>query len=322
MAAEHSWHILRQSGFRALRDQEPATAFEAFYLAVVAFGHDDYERATWYTQRACQLDPNIPLFSAALMYLQRVVRAGKQQVYASPEGFLAFIRGGGNIPLYHSVHTALQQIYLPYQVLLLLDVGVGDGRALIPALTTNIAGITLVEPSAALLAKTQAQLEQRQVPYQAYAEPLQMFVQHAQGHWNVAQATFSFQSIPPGDRPALLRWLSQYTDRLLIVDFDVPLFDHIYAPEHVRSVVERYNIGLAEYNATSELVAQEFLMPVLFGYFDQTAERTNYEQPLALWRSQVQEAGFHYITEKILYHYWWAPAFLLDSYGAIDESKI
>jgi len=311
MTADQFWDLFQLDGYAALREQEPATAFEACYLSVVAFGHDDFEGAALHMRHAAQFEPDNPVFSAALPYLQRVIQEGKRHVYTSPEAFATFIRGGGNIPLYESVSAALRRIYQGYDRMRLLDLG--DGRALIPALAGGTTELTLVEPSSALLANTRALLDQHDVIYQAYAEPLQVFIEHARGPWHVTQATFSLQSIPTHERDSLLRWLRDHSERLLVVEFDVPLFDQIYAPEHVRSVVQRFMAGLAEYDEDRDLVAQGFMMPVFFGFFDQTAERTNYEQPLSAWTAQLQAAGFPQIASRVLYPYWWARAFLLDA---------
>jgi hypothetical protein len=313
MSAEILWDLFQTGGYAALRERAPASAFEACYLAVLAFGHLDFERAAWHMQRAVQLEPDHLVYSPALRYLQRVAHEGKQQVYTSPEAFTAFIRGGGNIPLYQAVSAALQQVYLRYERMRLLDIGVGDGLALVPALTGSVADVTLVEPSAALLAETQARLDERGVRYQAYAEPLQAFVGHARGDWDVTQATFSLQSIPHDQRSALLLWLREHSRRLLIVEFDVPPFAQVYAPAYVHSVIQRFTAGLAEYDEDRELVAQGFMIPIMFGFFDQTAERINFEQPLAAWKAQLQAAGFEQLETRVLYGYWWAPAFLLDA---------
>jgi hypothetical protein len=87
----------------------------------------------------------------------------------------------------------------------------------------------------------------------------------------------------------------------------------MYAPERAEYVVAHYEQGLAEYAGDGGLVAQSFLMPVLFGYFDQTAARTNYEQPIAEWVSQLRTAGFANTTTEPIYDYWWAPAYLIDA---------
>lgn len=310
---ESLWTRLQQHGYAALRDCLPATAEEAFYLAVVAFGHQDLERAAAHVRRAAQFEPDEPLFWAAQSYLERIAREGKMSVYTAPEAFAAFTRGGGNVPLYEAVSRALRQILSSSLQIRLLDIGVGDGRALLPALTDQVADLALVEPSPALLAQAAAALDEVGVVYRAYAETLQSFIGHAQDAWDVVQATFSLQSIPHAERPSLLAWLRRHAARLLVVEFDVPQFDSPYDPAHVRSVLRRFRCGLLEYEADRDLVAQGFLMPVLFGFFDPTSARTNYEQPLAAWVTQIREAGFGHVESRPLYGYWWAPAFMIDA---------
>ena len=62
-----------------------------------------------------------------------------------------------------------------------------------------------------------------------------------------------------------------------------------------------------------DLVAQGFLMPVMFGHLNLTAARTNHEQPLQDWVVQLQAAGFCQVAPRLLYRYWWATAYLLDA---------
>jgi hypothetical protein len=289
-------------------------------LAVLHFGQQAYQQALMFAQRATQQDPADLVYAYATAYLQEIARQGKQAVYASGDGFAAFIRAGGNVPLYDATSTALQQIYQQYATLTVLDVGVGDGRALLPALTDNIQRLDILEPSGKLLEHASMLLKQRGVPHRASAKTLQEFAQEPADAWDIVQATYSLQSISPAERAGLLRWTREHTKRLLIVEFDTPQFSDQYAPDHVRYVVERYRQGLAEYDRERDLVALEFLMPVMFGYFDQTAARTTYEHSLDDWMLQVRAAGFANIEYRQLYPYWWAPAFLLDARPAGERS--
>ena len=54
--------------------------------------------------------------------------------YDQPRAFEIFIRAGGNPPLYTAVSGALARLYEQLGVRCLLDIGVGDGMALLPAL--------------------------------------------------------------------------------------------------------------------------------------------------------------------------------------------
>jgi hypothetical protein len=231
----------------------------------------------------------------------------------SPQAFSAFIRGGGNVPLYAATSAALRQVYVRSGARSLLDIGVGDGLALLPALTESIAHVGLVEPSAAMLDLTSAQLQERGVPFHAFRGTLQAFAARSDEHWDIVQATFSLQSLLPEERAPMLAWLRAHGRRLLIAEFDAPEFADMYAPDRVHYVADHFEQGLAEYQADGGLVAQGFLMPVMFGYFDRSAARTNYEQPIAAWAEQLRAAGFADVATTGLYRYWWAPAYLIEA---------
>ncbi len=270
-------------------------------------------RAAALASKAVSLAPTSQVYKEAATYLQRVQSEGKQSVYVSPEGFAAFIRGGGNVPLYENTSAALRSVYGEYSGASLLDIGVGDGLALLAALSDNIRTVTLIEPSAAMLAVTSKALAERGVTVDAVNTTFQDFVRSEKGVWDVAEATFSLQSIPPKERSSLMSWLRMNTRRVLVAEFDPPAFDGLYAPERARYVTERYEIGLAEYAGDGGLVAQGFLMPVMFGYFDQTVARTNYEQPVDAWIKEFKRAGFVNVERRPIYNYWWASAYLIDA---------
>jgi hypothetical protein len=281
--------------------------------AIQAFHASDYAAAATYAARAAAAAPTSLTAVAAATYLARVAEGGPAGVYVTGEAFSAFIRGGGNVPLYERTSAALRAVYAEYDQLSLLDIGVGDGLALLPALTPAVRTLDLVEPSAALLAHTCAALDDRGVAHTAHNTTIQAFAAQATERWDLAQATFSLQSLSPDERAATLRWLRNQTDRLLIVEFDVPPITAPLDPAWVAYVVERYELGLAEYAAAGDLVAQGFLMPVMFGYFDRSAARTNYEQPIAAWLDDLRAAGFCTVVQRPVYNYWWAPAVLLDA---------
>jgi hypothetical protein len=313
MSLEDLWQQYQIGGCASVADVPTSEPLESFYLAVLHFGQQAYQPALMYAQRAAQQDPADLVYAYAATYLQKIARQGKQAVYTSGEGFAAFIGAGGNVPLYQLTSAALHLIYQQYVTLTVLDIGVGDGRALLPALTDNIRRLDILEPSGKLLEQASRLLKQRGVPHRASQRTLQEFAQEPADSWDIMQATYSLQSISPAERAGLLRWAREHTKRLLIVEFDTPQFSDQYAPDHVRYVVERYRQGLAEYDRERDLVALEFLVPVMFGYFDQTAARTTYEHSLDDWVLQVRAAGFASIEHRLLYSYWWAPAFLLDA---------
>lgn len=290
-------------------------AWPAFAAAVEAFTAGEYARAAAGARAAAAADTSSLLATAAAVYLERLATKGKEGVYISGEAFGTFIRGGGNLPLYAAVSAALREIYAEQRGAVLLDVGVGDGLALLPALTPAVARVDLVEPSAQMLARATADLAARTIPFRAFPLSIQELAgrAHPEARWALAQATFSLQSVPPDERRAALAWLRAHAGRLLIAEFDPPAFADDRAPARLAHIAARYEQGLAEYAGDGGLVAQGFLMPVLFGNFDPTAARTNYEQPIAAWEEDLRAAGFTRVARRHLYDYWWTPAYLLDA---------
>jgi len=288
-----------------------AAALNQFHDALRAFHAGDLSDALRLTQAAHSGDPSHPVYEQAARYLETVLERGQANAYATPEGFTAFIRGGGNVPLYANTSAALAAVYGEYEALHLLDIGTGDGLALLPALTSHVAHVHVVEPSAALYATLTERLTSTGTPFSGFNGTLQDFAAQTDGHWPLGQATFSLQAIPFEARKEALAWLRQHVDRLLIVEFDAPDFREPLAFERVQYVVERYARGLAEY-PEDEVVAQGFLMPVLFGYFDRGTARLTYEQPIAAWQAQLANVGFTTATRPI-YPYFWADAVLIDA---------
>lgn len=298
---------------------------EHFQRTLSAWAEGDLPSALAHVRQAAEQEPQHLVYTEALIYLNRVSTQGRQNVYVSPQGFSAFIRGGGNVGLYRETSAALKQVYAMFGPLTLLDIGVGDGLALLPALTENVRQLDLLEPSAALLAQTQTTLMGWDVVTRAHNATLQAFVaapDQQNRHWDLAQATFSLQSLPPQDRPTLLRWLCQHVDRMLMVEFDAPTYAgsadpaDFLSPRRIDYVVARYLRGLAEYandNTEDESVRQGFLMPVFFGYFDRSAHRTNWEVPAQDWGRLLREAGFGRVDIRPVFDYWWAPACLIDA---------
>lgn len=314
------WNDYRAQGYDGVRDAAPAGALDALYLALLAFNADAFDEAAQFAHTAANGAPQQRVYREAAVYLDRVRDEGKANVYVTGDAFAAFIRGGGNVPLYAAVSEALRTIYAGYDALHLLDIGVGDGLALLPALTDSVAAnldtLDLIEPSEAMLEHTVEQLRVHAIPHAAHNMTLQTFMQQhadADAHWDVIQATWSLQSIAPDERAAVFAWLRAHGDRVLIAEFDVPDFTAMLAPDRVRYVVTRYEHGLAEYQGDGGIVAQGFLMPVMVGYFDRSAARTNWEGPLDAWVADLRAAGFEQITTRPLYEYFWADAYLIDA---------
>lgn len=307
------WEMYRAGGLAAAQASDAADARSQFYLALLAFGEEAFLAGAIHARRAAALEPASLVYREAATYLDRVAEVGKQGVYVRGEAFAAFIRSGGNVPLYANTSAALRSVYATLERPTLLDIGVGDGLALLPALVPSIARVDLVEPSTAMLVHTCAALDERGVPYRSFPQYVQEFALTSADRWDLAQATFSLQSLPPTERRSTLNWLRRAVGRLLLAEFDVPDLGELYNPARVAHMVERYEWGLAEYPEAGGLVAQGFLMPVFFGAFDRSVARTNYEQPIAAWEDDLRAAGFSHVARRPLYDYWWATAYLVDA---------
>jgi hypothetical protein len=286
---------------------------ECFYLALVAFGLQELGSALSLADRASRLAPGDPVYAAASLYLSHVRERGKSSVYVSPEAFSAFIRAGSNQRLYRQTSQALAAAYAEYPAVSVLDIGVGDGMALLPALNGRVGHVIAVEPSREMLERAAEGLSRRQVRFEAVLLTIQEYMERTLAlDCDVAQATFSLQNLPRSERLRVWPWLRAHARRVLLVEFDVPSFAQPYSAARVAHVLERYRRGVAEY-ASEPLVIQGFLMPVMFGYFDPTAARTNYEQPRSDWIDELRAGGFTSIRSEPLDEYWWAPAVLFDA---------
>ncbi len=289
------------------------TVDEHFRAALLAYGKNDFAGAVQHAQNALDSQPAGRVYAAAVAYLHRVQREGKSNVYVTPDAFGAFIRGGGNVPLYQNTSAALQRVYGEYDSLSLLDIGTGDGLALLPALTPNIRHLDVLEPSLAMLNKASDELNRRNIDHRAVNATIQQFMVASPGRYDVIESTYAMQSLRPEERSQVLAWLRRHAGRLLIVEFDAPYFAGMYEPARVQYFVERYERGLAEYADDGGLVAQGFLMPVFFGGFDPGEARVNWEMAIAEWVRHLRDAGFADIRTELIYDYWWAPAFLIDA---------
>ncbi|WP_433273907.1 class I SAM-dependent methyltransferase [Actinosynnema sp. CS-041913] len=233
-------------------------------------------------------------------------------VYDQPAAFKAFIGGGGNIGLYEAVSAALADLYDRARPVSLLDIGCGDGRALLPALTGHRPSrLTLVEPSEALL-----EVAVRGVPegigLDARNTRVEPFAASC-GEFDLAESTFALHALPHEVRDEVLAALAPKVGVLAVVEFDVP---ELSPEDRLRFLAETYERGLAEYEDDRDLVAQGFLMPVLTGQLLPGAVRSTWEQPAAKWAEQVTRAGFTEVRVTHLYDYWSSPAFLLTAAGA------
>lgn len=281
-------------------------------LAAVATGDDD--EADTAADRAA--DSGSLLGVALSTYLRTSARRSVDQQPAAVE---AFLDGGGNVDLHRRTSATLASAYLPGMSV--LDIGCGNGRALVPALQAagaNLpAAVDLVEPGADLLQHCVAAITAAALPIRVTGWQLGLtdflLTAPANQRWHLAQSTFALQSVEPAERVRALAALAPRVDRLIIADFDVP--DHRPGSrKHLRDLAIRYEQALAEYDETRDLVAQGFLMPVLLGQLS-AAPRTNWEQPVADWVEQVSAAGFSDVQTRPLADHWTGPAFLLVASG-------
>ncbi|HEV7651763.1 MAG TPA: methyltransferase domain-containing protein [Actinophytocola sp.] len=253
-----------------------------------------------------------PLLNAALAgYL---AATGDGRVYDRPAAFTAFIRGGGNVELYERVSAALAERYRRLGVASIVDIGCGDGRALVPALDAagNSPAVTLVEPSAALLSAALAALAGHTDPARttAHATDAAAFTTDLAERFDLAESTFALHAVPPAERSAVLTALRGHVGHLVLAEFDHPAHP-AGGPAHLTFLADTYERGLAEYDADRDLVAQGFLMPVLTGQLAPGAPRSTWEQPAAAWAAQLEACGYREVTVEPLCDYWSSPAILL-----------
>lgn len=252
---------------------------------------------------------------------QHLDRQTSGSVYDAPAAFEAFIRGGGNVRLYEATSSALAGLYDAEAPAAVLDVGCGDGAALLPALRAarhRPERVDVVEPSGPLLQAALADLGGW--PVHPWPTAVQDFLARLDGDddapaaWGVVQSTFALHTLPRDERTEVLRALLPRTGRLAVVEFDVPE-SPVGSPEHLEFLARTYEQGLAEYDDDRELVAQGFLMPVLTGQLRPGAVRATFEQPARAWVEQVSGAGFTDVEVVPVDDYWSSPAFLLTARG-------
>lgn len=229
--------------------------------------------------------------------------------YDQPRAFEIFIRAGGNPPLYTAVSGALARLYEQLGVRCLLDIGVGDGMALLPALGQTRRApntVDVIEPAGALLDALRPRLPEGK----AWQLTLQAFLAQLapERRWDLAQSTFALQSIPPGDRLAALKRLRGHVTRLAIVEFDVPVFAN--AGERFTSLADRYEQAARAYGDDAPLVAGGFLAPMLLGQLRATTP-SNWEQPIEAWQDELVRAGYRVASTSHVHDYSWAPAWLI-----------
>jgi hypothetical protein len=291
----------------------------AMVAALQALQSGDRERARRLSQRATG--------SALGQALSAFLSAHSEEsssVYTEPSAFQAFISGGGNVGLYAATATALAAAYDRTSAGSVLDLGSGDGRALIAAAVLSRdrrPHFDLVEPSAVLPSSATSQLRALDIDALAHAMTAQQFARDVPNgrRWDVAESTFALHTLPTEEREQVLRELRGHVHELVIVEFDVP-DTHVGSEDHLRFLADTYELGLSEYGADRNLVADGCLIPVLIGQLAPDAARMTFEQPAAAWAKQLTRCGYSNVTCSELYPYWSSAAFVLTARGTANAA--
>ncbi|MGX5732350.1 class I SAM-dependent methyltransferase [Pseudoxanthomonas beigongshangi] len=243
---------------------------------------------------------------------------GPTSAYDAHEAFQAFIRGGDNVPLYRAVSQAMTERYCRPPMQRLLDIGTGDGMALLPALSATASKpsrIDVVEPQAGLRTALEPGCRAAAPDSEpvVHGTTLQAFVRALTpaDHWDLAQSSFALQSLPPTERVEALRALRPHVETLVLVEFDVPAFAH-GSDAYFHSIARRYERCLAQYGDDADLIARGFLAPMLAGQLRRDAAPSNWEQPIADWQRELERAGYRLRESRPLYDYSWSPAWWLE----------
>jgi len=284
-----------------------ATAREALVAALTAVSEGAWAAAAEHAARARSLDPDDLLADALVDHLAR----GADDVYTDPEAFERFIDGGANIALYERTGRALAAVHAARRPTTVVDIGCGEGRLTAASIREGLRRLDLVEPSAELLGRAERRLDDgfEVVSHQIPAQELARVVPGRR--WEVAQSTFALHTLDPAARAAVLADLATRVHALLVVEFDCPaLVDRSEA--HIRHLVDRYQLGLAEY-VDDPIVASGFLLPVLVGQIAPGVERHTWEQPVTAWGDDLRSAGFAHVRHRLVSDHWWAPAHLIEA---------
>lgn len=220
---------------------------ELLFRAVRAHVHDDTAAAVALLDRAAVADPDSVLARELAVHLRGTADDRGAAVYQQPHAFARYIRGGGNVELYGALGTALRETYERDRPAGVLDIGPGDGRALLEGRSGAAGPVDLVEPSEGLLDAAVRALDVAGIPQRAHHVGIEQFlVDHPDRRWELAQATFSLQSLSPTSRAHTVRTLAARCDRLLVAEFDVPHRDGLFDPIWFGRCVTRVERGLRE----------------------------------------------------------------------------
>lgn len=239
--------------------------------------------------------------------------------YDQAAAFQIFINGGDNVPLYDRVSRALADLYDSEETLSLLDIGAGDGRAIIPAMQMaycDIERLDVIEPSVELLDSLRSNIERAGFSARSKFSFSNLKAQNffmepgPDRWWDLVQSTFALQSLPPDERHEVLLALRDKTEKLAIVEFDVPEHE-AGSIEEMSSIATRFELGLKGYGSNAPLVAGGFLAPILLGKVRDPGRRHNWEQSARGWWAELERAGYRVTYQRSLYPYSWSEAFLM-----------
>jgi SAM-dependent methyltransferase len=292
----------------AMRLHGPMTAPDPRLVAALRCVRDGDTAAALEHARAAAAPGDAALLPRLLA--EHLARSFDADVYDAPAAFQAFIAGGGNVSLYEATSARLAREHRAVGARRVLDVGCGDGRALVPAIdgAPTVEAITLVEPSRALLADAVAAFLPLPVDLDARQSTAEAFVAafRPDDSWDVVESTFALHALEPSARTQVLAALRGRAAHLVVVEFDVDL-PREGTDEHLAELAARYEQGVGEYHDDG-VVAHGFLLPVLLGQLDAGRPRATWEQPAAAWCDQLDAAGWTDVTVEPVAPYWWAPA--------------
>ena len=201
--------------------------------------------------RENNLDTSIALLFDAIISHVEQPRTDEDVYMDNADAFELFVSSGGNVGMYEAIDIAMNDAYYnsghgggsgSSNGWSLLDVGTGGGRGLFPALSRTASMtdrylptvLELVEPSMPMLSPAIDDIKHLLQEYSSrrtavtelrvHNLTLQELIarqDHEDTCWDVCQATFSLQSLPPVERRQGLAWLAKRCSRLLLVEFDV-----------------------------------------------------------------------------------------------------
>ncbi|KAL6051671.1 hypothetical protein QOT17_019030, partial [Balamuthia mandrillaris] len=250
-----------------------------FYLCILALASEDHDFLQHFFSKGVNLYQSS---SSALLYEQMAIyfqQNQKKNIYSSGAAFEAFIEKGGNVPMYQSLSRLFRQNYKEGlenkrndrnkeeaeedgedSLFCILDIGVGSGKALLPALFDEEAEenknrqmkVELIEPSASLLTSCinalRSSPSSNSISFTAHNLTIQEFIQNKRreeeeerqkendsNNWDIIQASFALHNLPIEDCGNVMKWahhcLSSSSSscatrrrggRMLIAEFDAP----------------------------------------------------------------------------------------------------